>query len=96
VGYIIRGNRFDDCGICSLQGLGLFGGLIEGNTSFGCGWQRVLRLRETGGIKLHYKKHIVVGARGTQGGICLEATYLPVMPKGDNTSDYNVIVCPML
>jgi hypothetical protein len=116
VGHIIRGNHFADCGICSLQGLGLFGGLIEGNTAIGCGWQRVLRLYETGGIKLHYKKHvlvrrnlvhgtidapglwvdhsnantrvtenIVVGARGAQGGIFLEATYLPVLV------DHNIV-----
>ena len=60
VGHIIRQNKFTDCGICSMQGLGLFGGLIEDNTSSGCGWQRVSALAETGGIKLHYLKHVVV------------------------------------
>lgn len=111
VGHIIRQNSFTDCGICSMQGLGLFGGLIEDNVSSGCGWQRVLRLWETGGIKLHYLKHVLVrrnrvyntidspgiwvdhsnaNSRVTQnvvagadspgqGGIFLEATYLPVM-----------------
>lgn len=60
VGHIIRRNSFSECGVCSMQGLGLFGGLVEDNISSGCGWQHVSSLAETGGIKLHYLKHVVV------------------------------------
>ena len=60
VGHIIRGNAFSECGVCSLQGLGLFGGLIEDNFAGRCGWHRIEILYETGGIKLHYKKHVLV------------------------------------
>jgi hypothetical protein len=69
VGHIIRRNSFMDCGICSMQGLGLFGGLIEDNFSSGCGWHRVLRLWETGGIKLHYLKHVLVRRNVVHGTI---------------------------
>ena len=71
VGHIVRRNRFLDCGICSMQGLGLIGGLLEGNFSSGCGWHNVPRLFETGGIKLHYCKHALVRGNvvhGTIGG----------------------------
>lgn len=71
VGHILRRNRFLDCGICSMQGLGLIGGLVEGNVASGCGWHNVPRLFETGGIKLHYCKHALVRGnvvRGTIGG----------------------------
>jgi hypothetical protein len=43
-----------------LQGLGLFGGLIEDNFAGRCGWHRIEILYETGGIKLHYEKHVLV------------------------------------
>lgn len=68
-GHIVRGNRFHDCGICSMQGLGLFGCLVEGNFSSGCGWQRVEHYMETGGIKLHYVKHSLVRRNVVQGTI---------------------------
>ena len=60
VGTIVRRNAFDQCGACSLSGLGLIGGLVEDNYSSGCGWLRVKLLYESGGIKLHYLKHTLV------------------------------------
>jgi len=60
VGHIIRGNTFIECGVCSLSGLGLIGGLVEDNHSSGCGWQQAASLLEAGGMKLHYLKHTLV------------------------------------
>jgi len=60
VGTIVRGNAFFDCGICSMQGLGLIGGLIEDNYVQDAGWHDVEKLWETGGMKLHYLKHTLV------------------------------------
>ena len=60
VGHIIRRNAFFDCGVCSLSGLGLIGGVVEDNYSRGCGWQHVMALLESAGIKLLYVKHSVV------------------------------------
>jgi parallel beta-helix repeat protein len=69
VGHIIRRNRFLDCGVCSLSGLGLIGGLVEDNYSSGCGWHRVAPLCESGGIKLHYMKHSLVRRNVVNGTI---------------------------
>ena len=69
VGTIIRRNAFYDCGAASLSGLGLIGGLVEDNYSTGCGWRRVERLAESGGIKLHYLKHSLVRRNVVQGTI---------------------------
>jgi len=60
VGHVVRRNCFRDCGICSMQGLGVIAGLVEENFSSGCGWHRVEPLCETGGIKLHYNKHALL------------------------------------
>jgi hypothetical protein len=60
VGTIVRGNAFYACGVCSLSGLGLIGGVIEDNLSEGCGWQRVMGLCEAGGFKMHYMKHCLI------------------------------------
>lgn len=57
VGHIVRRNTFRECGVCSLSGLGLIGGLVEANYSQGCGWQRCSSIHECAGIKLHYLKH---------------------------------------
>ncbi|MDZ7619305.1 MAG: right-handed parallel beta-helix repeat-containing protein, partial [Patescibacteria group bacterium] len=57
VGHIVRRNTFLECGVCSLSGLGLIGGLVEANYSEGCGWQRCGSIHECAGIKLHYLKH---------------------------------------
>ncbi len=69
VGHIIRGNSFADCGVCSMSGLGLIGGLVENNYSRGCGWQHVRRLSEAAGIKLHYLKHALVRRNVVHGSI---------------------------
>ena len=69
VGTIVRRNAFDQCGACSLSGLGLIGGLVEDNYSSGCGWRRVGKLAESGGIKLHYLKHTLVRRNVIQGTI---------------------------
>ena len=60
VANIVRRNGFIDCGICSMQGLGVIAGLVEDNYSHGCGWHRVQPYCETGGIKLHYNKHTLI------------------------------------
>lgn len=60
IGHIVRRNRFEDCGICSMQGLGLIQGLVEDNVTVRIGWQRVRRLCESAGIKLHYCHHTLV------------------------------------
>jgi hypothetical protein len=67
VGTIVRRNVFDQCGACSLSGLGLIGGLVEDNYSSGCGWRRVKLMYESGGIKLHYLKHTLVRRNVVQG-----------------------------
>jgi hypothetical protein len=59
VGHIIRGNSFSDCGISSMQGLGLIGGLVEDNVAINCSWQGAASLLEAAGIKLHYCKHVL-------------------------------------
>lgn len=69
VGHIIRRNAFLDCGVCSLSGLGLIGGLVEDNYSRGCGWHRVMELLESAGIKLLYVKHSVVRRNVVQGTV---------------------------
>jgi len=69
VGTIIRRNAFYDCGASSLSGLGLIGGLVEDNYSTGCGWRRVERLAESGGIKLHYLKYSLVRRNVVQGTV---------------------------
>jgi len=60
IGHVIRRNRFEDCGMCSMQGLGLIQGLVEDNVVVRSGWQRVRRLCESAGIKLHYCHHTLV------------------------------------
>jgi hypothetical protein len=70
VGTIIRRNAFYECGAASLSGLGLIGGLVEDNYSTGCGWRRVEKLAESGGIKLHYLKHCLVRGNVVQGTVC--------------------------
>ncbi len=60
IGHIIRRNRFEDCGMCSMQGLGLIEGLVEDNVAVRIGWQRVPRWYESAGIKLHYCHHTLV------------------------------------
>lgn len=67
VGTIVRRNAFNQCGACSLSGLGLIGGLVEDNYSSGCGWRRVKFLYESAGIKLHYLKHTLVRRNVIQG-----------------------------
>ena len=60
IGHIIRRNRFEDCGMCSMQGLGLIEGLVEDNVAVRIGWQRIPRWYESAGIKLHYCHHTLV------------------------------------
>lgn len=60
VGTIVRGNRFLQCGVSAMEGLGLIGGLIEGNYAEDCAWHDVESLWEAAGIKLHYLKHVLV------------------------------------
>jgi len=60
IGHIIRRNRFEDCGMCSMQGLGLIQGLVEDNVTVRIGWQRIPLWYESAGIKLHYCHHTLV------------------------------------
>lgn len=69
VGIIVRRNAFFDCGICSMQGLGLICGLIEDNYVQDAGWHDVEKLWETGGMKLHYLKHALVRRNVIRGTI---------------------------
>ena len=59
-GHIIRRNRFEDCGMCSMQGLGLIQGLVEDNVTVRIGWHRIPKWYESAGIKLHYCHHTLV------------------------------------
>jgi len=60
IGHIIRRNRFEDCGMCSMQGLGLIEGLVEDNVTVRIGWHRIPTWYESAGIKLHYCHHTLV------------------------------------
>ena len=60
IGHIIRRNRFEDCGMCSMQGLGLIEGLVEDNVTIRIGWQDNYPWYESAGIKLHYCHHTLV------------------------------------
>lgn len=53
VGHIIRRNRFIDCGICGISGIGLTGCLIEDNHISRTSWQKAWTF-ENAGIKLLY------------------------------------------
>jgi parallel beta-helix repeat protein len=69
VGTIVRRNAFEQCGACSLSGLGLIGGLVEDNYSTACGWRRVGGLAESAGIKVHYMKHSLVRRNAVRGTV---------------------------
>ncbi len=69
VGVIVRNNAFYQCGICSMQGLGLIGGWIEGNYVQDCCWHDVEKLWEAAAIKLHWDKHILVRRNVVDGTI---------------------------
>jgi len=60
VGTIVRNNSFYDCGICSMQGLGITCALIEDNYIQDCCWHNVEQLWEAAAIKLHWMKHTLV------------------------------------
>ncbi len=60
VGTIVRNNSFYDCGICSMQGLGITCALIEDNYVQDCCWHNVEQLWEAAAIKLHWMKHSLV------------------------------------
>ena len=60
IGHIIRRNRFEDCGMCSMQGLGLIEGLVEDNVTIRIGWHDNYPWYESAGIKLHYCHHTLV------------------------------------
>ena len=60
IGQIIRRNRFEDCGMCSMQGLGLIQGLVEDNVTVRIGWHDNYPWYESAGIKLHYCHHTLV------------------------------------
>ncbi|OHB82614.1 MAG: hypothetical protein A2V98_15575 [Planctomycetes bacterium RBG_16_64_12] len=51
--HIVRGNTITDCGIGGIEGLGIEQTLIETNTIRRCGWQRIWRIYEVAGIKVH-------------------------------------------
>jgi len=51
--HIVRENTITDCGIGGIEGLGIEHTLIEANTIRRCGWQRIWRIYEVAGIKVH-------------------------------------------
>ncbi len=58
--HIVRGNTITDCGIGGLEGKSIEHTLIESNTIRRCGWQNVLRIYETGGIKVHCTRSCLI------------------------------------
>ena len=91
VGHILRRNSFIDCGICSMQGCGLIGGLMEDNYAAGCGWQNVEGLWETAGIKLIYMKHVLVRRNVVHGTIGASGMWLDQVNTNSRVTE-NVIV----
>ncbi|MGD8237667.1 MAG: right-handed parallel beta-helix repeat-containing protein [Armatimonadota bacterium] len=51
--HIVRRNTITDCGIGGLEGKQIERTLIEDNVIRRCGWHDILRIYETGGIKVH-------------------------------------------
>ena len=51
--HVVRRNTITDCGIGGIEGLGIEHTLIEENTIRRCGWQRIWRIYEVAGIKVH-------------------------------------------
>jgi hypothetical protein len=51
--HIVRRNNITDCGIGGLEGKQIERTLIEENVIRRCGWHDILRIYETGGIKVH-------------------------------------------
>lgn len=60
VGTIVRRNTFRECGVCSMQGLGMVCGLIEDNWVEDCCWHDVEKLWEAAAMKLHWDKHVLI------------------------------------
>ena len=58
--HVVRGNTVTDCGIGGIEGKAIEHTLIEGNVVRRCGWQRALKIWETGGIKVHCTRSTLV------------------------------------
>jgi len=58
--HIVRRNTITDCGIGGLEGKQIERTLIEENVIRRCGWHDILRIYETGGIKVHCTTDILI------------------------------------
>lgn len=69
IGHVIRGNTFVDCGLDSMMGMGLIGGLVEDNTAIGTGRHRVF-ITENAGYKPHFTKHCLIRRNTVVNTLC--------------------------
>lgn len=58
--HIVRRNHLHHIGICGMAGMHLENSLIEDNLLEHCGWQNAEHAFESGGIKLHWTRDVLI------------------------------------